>query len=150
VPSHMNVPTAARATGTGLGGSESYAGWTEYFSWFKQRRSRGVDLVVSDHHKGLVNEIETQFQGASWQRCQTHFMWNILDATPKQLQKEVHDRLVMLFRVPDVETDRELLNGLLLHIKERRRVPWTCSITVLTTPAGSHLKVIHLIPSQFL
>ncbi|MFC5986379.1 IS256 family transposase, partial [Marinicrinis lubricantis] len=69
-----------------LGDSESEASWSEFFSWLKQRDLRGVDLMVSDQHSGLVKAIRTHFQGVTWQRCQTHFMRNILDATPKALK----------------------------------------------------------------
>jgi transposase-like protein len=75
-----------------VGDSESEESWGEFFSWLKQRGLHGVDLIVSDQHKGLIRAIRQHFQGATWQRCQTHFMRNILDKTPKQLQKEVHRR----------------------------------------------------------
>ena len=72
-----------------LGDSESEATWSEFFGRLKARGLKGVDLVVSDDHKGLVNAIEMHFQGATWQRCQTHFIRNILDACPKTLQGEL-------------------------------------------------------------
>jgi len=71
-----------------VGDSESEESWSEFFSWLKQRGLDGVDLVVSDHHNGLVRAIRQYFQGATWQRCQTHFMRNILEKTPKTLQKK--------------------------------------------------------------
>lgn len=76
-----------------LGDSESEASWTEFFSWLKSRDLRGVDIVVSDSHSGLVNAVKAQFQGCTWQRCQTHFMRNLLDATPKSLQGDVYGRV---------------------------------------------------------
>lgn len=54
-----------------------------FFTWLKGRGLSGVDLVVSDHHGGLVNAIPVQFQGATWQRCQTHLSANVADATPR-------------------------------------------------------------------
>lgn len=30
---------------------------------------RGVDLIVSDDHGGLVRSIRQQLQGVTWQRC---------------------------------------------------------------------------------
>lgn len=93
-----------------LGDSESEATWSEFFGRLKTRGLKGVDLVVSDDHKGLVNAIETHFQGATWQRCQTHFIRNILDVCPKTLQGELHGRLRMIFDAPDMETARRLLN----------------------------------------
>lgn len=93
-----------------LGDSESEAAWSELFGRLKARGLKGVDLVVSDDHKGLVNAIETRFQGATWQRCQTHFIRNILDACPKALQGELHGRLRLIFDAPDMETARRLLD----------------------------------------
>lgn len=46
-----------------VGDSESEESWSEFFSWFKQRGLDGVDLVVSDHHNGLVRAIRQYFQG---------------------------------------------------------------------------------------
>lgn len=97
------------ALGLMIGDGESYDSWSEFFSSLKRRGLRGVDLVVSDDHKGLVNAIMTQFQGASWQRCQTHFSRNILEACPKSLQRKLHARLRHIFDAPDLDTARRLL-----------------------------------------
>ena len=53
--------------------------------------------------------MRLQFQGATWQRCQTHLSANVSDATPKALQEEVHRRVRAIFEAPDVETARVLL-----------------------------------------
>lgn len=92
-----------------LGDSESEVSWTEFFTWLKSRDLRGVDIVVSDSHGGLVRAVRSQFQGATWQRCQTHFMRNILDVTPKSLQDEIHRRVRALLDAPDTQTARLLL-----------------------------------------
>lgn len=96
-----------------LADSESEDSWSEFFSWLKKRGLSGVDLVVSDNHGGLVNAVARQFQGASWQRCQTHFTKNILDACPKAVKAELHPRLRLLFESPDMETARTLLDGII-------------------------------------
>ncbi|MGB9840696.1 IS256 family transposase [Thermovenabulum sp.] len=96
-----------------VGDSESEESWSEFFSWLKQRGLHGVDLVVSDHHNGLVRAIHKYFQGATWQRCQTHFMRNILDKTPKALQKEIHTKVRAILEAPDTKTARILLNQVL-------------------------------------
>jgi putative transposase len=95
--------------GLQLGDSESERSWMEDFIWLKGRGLAGVDLVVSDHHGGLVNAVRLQFQGATWQRCQTHLSANVSDATPKALQEEVHRRVRAIFEAPDTETARVLL-----------------------------------------
>lgn len=92
-----------------VGDSESEESWGRFFSWLKDRGLRGVDLVVSDSHKGLVRALRMNFQGASWQRCQTHFTRNILDAAPKVLQGEIKSNVQATLRAPDIETARMLL-----------------------------------------
>ena len=95
--------------GLQLGDSESERSWMGFFTWLKGRGLCGVDLVVSDHHGGLVNAIQVQFQGATWQRCQTHLSANVADATPKALHEEVHGRLHAIFDAPDPARARTLL-----------------------------------------
>jgi len=46
--------------GFGVGDSESEASWSEFFADLKRRGLKGVDLVVSDQHTGLVNAIKTR------------------------------------------------------------------------------------------
>jgi len=51
-----------------VGDSESEESWGEFFSWLKQRGLHGVDLIVSDQHKGLVRAISQYFQGAKLEK----------------------------------------------------------------------------------
>jgi putative transposase len=92
-----------------IGDSESETSWSKFFEWLKQRGLSGVDLVVSDHHKGLVKAVQRYFQGVLWQRCQVHFMRNILDNCPKRHQDELKTRLRPMFDAIDMPTARKLL-----------------------------------------
>jgi transposase-like protein len=91
-----------------LANSESESSWGEFFSSLKERGLKNVDLVTSDDHKGLVNAVKRHFQGASWQRCQTHFSKNILDHTPKALQPELKEELCQLYEAVDLESARSI------------------------------------------
>ena len=91
------------------GDTESEASWSEFFSWLKQRGLRGVDVITSDDHSGLVRAIRQHFQGVTWQRCQTHFMRNVLDAAPKSLKDDIYNRVRAILDAPDLETARMLL-----------------------------------------
>jgi putative transposase len=77
--------------GFNLANSETEDSWGTFFNSLKERGLKDVRLVTSDNHKGLVNAVKKHFQGASWQRCQTHFSRNIIDHTPKALQPEVKE-----------------------------------------------------------
>jgi transposase-like protein len=95
--------------GLQLGDSESERSWMDYCVWLKGRGLSGIDLVVSDSHGGHVNAVRLQFQGATWQRRQTHLSANVSDATPRILQETVHRRVRAIFEAPDVATARLLL-----------------------------------------
>ena len=105
----VNAQGHREIIGLMLGDSESESSWGEFFTWIKGRGLRGVELVVSDQHRGLVRAIGSHFQGVAWQRCQTHFMRNILAASPRQLRPEIHRQLRPIFDAPDKETARLLL-----------------------------------------
>jgi putative transposase len=115
----VNAAGAREILGLQLGDSESEASWSGFLSWLKRRGLAGVDLVVSDAHGGLVSAIQRQFQGATWQRCQTHLTRDILEATPKTVRDELHAQLRTLFEAPDLATARTLLHQLLTTFAER-------------------------------
>ncbi len=112
--------------GIKIGDSESEATWSEFFTWLKGRGLRGVELITSDDHGGLVKAIRKHLQGASWQRCQTHFKRNILDSCPKALQGELKARLKLLFDAPDLVTARKLLNDVLADFSEKAPKAMSC------------------------
>jgi transposase-like protein len=105
----VNADGYREILGLQVGDSESERTWMTFFTWLKGRGLSGVDLVVSDAHGGLVSAVRVQFQGASWQRCQTHLSANVTDATPKALQDAVHRRVRAIFEAPDMDTARTLL-----------------------------------------
>lgn len=115
----VNTDGYREILGIMLGDSESEASWSAFFSWLKQRGLQGVDLMVSDHHGGLVRAIRQHFQGVTWQRCQTHFIRNILDASPKALKDEVYKHVRSILDAPDLETARLLLSQTLELFEEK-------------------------------
>ena len=73
---------------------------------------KGVKLVTSDAHKGEVEAIKQCFTGASWQRCQVHFMRNVFDRLPKKNTKVVRSELKALFKMTSLEAARTFKNQL--------------------------------------
>lgn len=108
----VNAEGNREILGLHLGDSESETTWEDIFVSLKQRGLRGVDFVVSDQHKGLVKALQRNFQGACWQRCQVHFMRNILGHTPKSVQPEMVQGLRRILHSLDQKEAREMFHHL--------------------------------------
>ena len=89
--------------GIAVANTESETSWTEVFRDLNRRGLAGVRLVVSDDHEGLVASIRRCFQGALWQRCQTHFMHNVLALVTKCDRKALWQALRSVFDAPTLE-----------------------------------------------
>ncbi len=59
--------------------AEDGAGWLGFLRGLTARGLTGVQLVTSDAHRGLVDAIGAALPGASWQRCRTHYLRDLLD-----------------------------------------------------------------------
>lgn len=86
--------------------SEDGAGWLDFLRNLKARGLSGVALITSDAHPGLKDAIEATFPGATWQRCRTHFMRNLLCRVPKASQDLVATVVRSIFAQPDAECVR--------------------------------------------
>lgn len=63
--------------------------WETFFEDLRGRGLKGVQLVISDGHKGIQKAVEKSFLGASWQMCSVHFMRAVLKNIPKKDKAEV-------------------------------------------------------------
>ena len=86
--------------GCACGDSETEAFWTEFLRDLRSRGLDGVQLVISDAHRGLVNAIGTVLQGSSWQRCRVHFMRNVLAKVSKGHEEMVAATIRTIFAQP--------------------------------------------------
>jgi putative transposase len=80
--------------------TESEATYQELFRSLKRRGLEDVELVVSDDHEGLKAAVSRHFQGASHQRCQVHYMRNLLGMVGHAKRKELGADLRAIFAAP--------------------------------------------------
>lgn len=66
--------------------NESNPTWFDFLADLKNRGLRGTLMITSDAHPAILNAITKVFPGVPWQRCQFHFMRNIMDVTPTKEQ----------------------------------------------------------------
>lgn len=112
----VNVVTVI-ATGVTVGGrrevlgvdvftAEDVEAWKGFIRGLVARGLSGVQLAISDAHAGLKRALAELLPGASWQRCRTHFMRNLLAKVPKAKQGEVVAEMRSVFAQPDVKQVR--------------------------------------------
>ena len=103
VATAVNAEGKREIVGMDVGTSEDGAFWLSFLRSLVARGLAGVELVVSDAHRGLRDAIATVFSGASWQRCRTHFMTNLLTRVPRSAQPWVATMVRTIYQQPSAE-----------------------------------------------
>jgi transposase-like protein len=103
VATAVNAQGKRELLGFACGTSEDGAFWLSFLRSLAARGLSGVQLVISDAHQGLRDAIAAVFAGASWQRCRTHFMRNLLARVPKSAQSVVATVVRSIFEQPSAE-----------------------------------------------
>ena len=85
--------------------SEAETHWRVFLDGLVKRGLMGVELVVSDNHKGLEAARKAVFTGVPWQRCQFHLQQNAQQYVPRVgMRREVAEDVRTIFNAPDRET----------------------------------------------
>jgi transposase-like protein len=93
------------------GEDESF--WESLFEDLKSRGLEGVQLVISDGHKGIQKAVENAFLGASWQMCNVHFMRAVLKNIPKK------DKAEVAYQLRDALEDESKMQKLATSLDEK-------------------------------
>ena len=93
--------------------SEDEAIWESFFEELKVRGLKGVQLVISDGHKGIQKAVEKAFLGASWQMCNVHFMRAVLKNIPKKSKLEI------AYLLQEALEDEGKMQKLAIYLDER-------------------------------
>jgi putative transposase len=92
-----------------VGDSEDAVFWTGFLASLKDRGLAGVELVISDAHRGLQASIRKTMQGSAWQRCRVHLLRNILAHVPRGQADMVAAFVRTIFAQPDADAARRQL-----------------------------------------
>ena len=93
--------------------------WIAFLRSLSARGLSGVELVISDAHRGLRDAIATVFAGASWQRCRTHFMTNLLTRVPRSAQPWVATMVRTIYQQPSAEEVHSQLEKVVEQLSDR-------------------------------
>ncbi|MGC5335113.1 IS256 family transposase [Micromonospora sp. DT62] len=102
----VNADGQREVLGLDVASDEDGAGWLAFLRSLTARGLSGVQLVISDAHRGLVQAIGAALPGATWQRCRTHYLRNLLTKVPKTAQPWIATLVRTIFDQPDADAVR--------------------------------------------
>jgi transposase-like protein len=88
--------------------AEDNYSWQTFFKDLKSRGLEGVHMVISDAHKSILRAITKTYPEAAWQRCQVHFIRNILEETPTRFKEGLKTELRRMFNAPTIDESRSI------------------------------------------
>ena len=126
VATAVNAEGRREIIGMDVGTSEDGAFWLAFLRSLSARGLSGVELVISDAHRGLTDAIATVFAGASWQRCRTHFMTNLLTRVPRSAQPWVATMVRTIYQQPSPQEVHSQFEKVVEQLAERFPRPPRC------------------------
>ena len=105
--------------GLDVGHGETGALWTGFLRSLVARGLTGVVLVTSDAHVGLREAIRSTLLGATWQRCRTHTMRDVLAHVPKGAQGLIAAYARTIFLQPDGPSAHDQLGQVVDQLRSR-------------------------------
>jgi putative transposase len=100
-------------------GNDEGSAWPAFIRGLVERGLRGVRLVISDDHRGLVKAVHEQLLGAAWQRCRVHFTRNAQDLVPRSARSMVATVIRSIFEQPDEASARAQLRRVVDGLEAR-------------------------------
>lgn len=94
--------------GFGVYDTEDNYSWNDFLQGLKDRGLNSVMMVISDSHKSIRKAIAKVYPDAAWQRCQVHFMRNILDEMPTKYKEGIKTELREMFTAKTIEEARRI------------------------------------------
>lgn len=124
---------------------ESKDTWNDFLKGLKARGLRGVRMITSDAHEGIIDAIRKQFPDVPWQRCQFHFSRNITQKTPSKYQKGLATELQEMFNSKTIEEARRMRDTIIEDYKDVAENAMKCldegfedAMTVMVLPRYLH------------
>jgi transposase-like protein len=119
VATGVNAQGYREILGMDVNTTEDSAGWTGFLRGLVARGLKDVKLVISDSHEGLKHAIAATLPGASWQRCRTHFMRNLLTRVPKSAQGMVATLVRGIFAQSDEQSTWSAHGNVVQQLEKR-------------------------------
>lgn len=87
--------------------AEDKYSWAAFLGNLNGRGLKSVQMVISDAHKAIRSSIAEVYPQTAWQRCQVHFLRNILNATPPKYKEGLKLELREMFSAQTIKGARK-------------------------------------------
>ena len=120
---------------------ENKDNWYDFLMRLQSRGLKGLKMITSDAHEGILHGIRRVFPQVPWQRCQFHFIKNIVEKAPKKYQAGLRIELNAMFQCSDIKEARKRRDSILQDYTDAAPNAMECldngfeaSITVFCLP----------------
>ena len=106
--------------GISASSSEAEVHWRAFFESLCRRGLNGVELIISDDHKGLKNALTAIFPTIPWQRCYFHLAQNAQQYAPnKAMKTEIADAVREVFNETSKEEAEQRLKRVVKRFEDK-------------------------------
>ena len=123
--------------------NESKDTWQDFLKSLKKRGLKGVIMITSDGHEGIIHAISEVFPTVPWQRCQFHFSRNVVDKTPKKYQTGIRAELQEMFACNTLKEARNKKDQIIQEYQDVAETAMSCldegfesAMTAMILPLG--------------
>lgn len=98
----------------------------DFLKSLKKRGLKGVIMITSDAHEGIIHAISEVFPTVPWKRCQLHFSRNIVEKTPKKYQTGIRAELQEMFACNTLKEARDRKNQIIQEYQDVAETAMSC------------------------
>ena len=120
VASAVNKDGYREILGICEGTKEDRSGWSSFLRHLVDRGLKGVQLIISDACRGLVDSIADYLPDARWQRCMVHFYRNIFSHVPSGKVREVSHMLKAIHAQESRKAAQGKAEAVVAELRDRR------------------------------
>lgn len=102
------------------GAKEDKSGWSGFLHHLVDRGLSGVELVISDACRGLIESVAEYLPDARWQRCIVHFYRNVFSHVPATKVREVAHMLKAIHAQESREAAAAKAEAVIAELRRQR------------------------------
>ena len=120
VASAVNSEGYREILGICEGAKEDKSGWSAFLRHLVDRGLSGVQLIISDACRGLVESVAEYLPEARWQRCMVHFYRNVFSHVPSSKVREVSHMLKAIHAQESLRAAKEKAEAVVSELRRQK------------------------------